>query len=189
MNRTTLTRGGLALALAAALATGTGVAQAAIPDSNSLITSCYNSTSGALRVIDTAKTKCSSSERTLTWNQTGAPGAAGPVGPAGAAGPAGAPGPAGPRGPAGISGYEVVQSAEIALPPGDSSAHWVFCSDGKVSLGGGYYVSRWEGEVGASQPLLNKEQTQAIGWQVSSRNTSTDVTAYLHVYAICGNLG
>jgi hypothetical protein len=62
----------------------------------------------------------------------------------------------------------------------------VYCSHGKVAFGGGYYVSRWQGQVGASEPLFSSDQTKAIGWSVSVHNDSTDVTAYLHVYAMCG---
>jgi hypothetical protein len=40
------------------------------PAANGVITGCYRKTTGALRVIDSGKA-CASTERKLTWNQTG----------------------------------------------------------------------------------------------------------------------
>lgn len=72
------------LALAAALAATGGVAYSAIPDQNSVIHSCYDNASGALRVIDTeASGICRGGETALDWNQKGQPGATGPQGPPG----------------------------------------------------------------------------------------------------------
>src|SRR5436309_13880794 len=79
--------GGVALALG-----GVAIAQASIPSSTGVITVCYDKT-GAMRIIDTAKTSCAKSETTLSWNQAGPQGPAGPTGPAGPAGPTGAAGP------------------------------------------------------------------------------------------------
>src|SRR3954467_12167505 len=78
------------------VAGGVAIAQAAIPGSNGVITACYDK-SGALRIIDAAKTSCARGETTVTWNQ---PGPQGPAGPAGPAGATGATGPAGAAGPA-----------------------------------------------------------------------------------------
>ena len=67
-------------------------AQAAIPASNGVISGCYDNKTGAVRIIDAAKTECKGSEKLITWNQkglkgdTGATGATGPAGPAGPAG-------------------------------------------------------------------------------------------------------
>ena len=188
MKQSTIRRTAVALSASAALVAGVGWAQAAIPDEQGMITGCYNSTSGALRVIDAAKTKCASSERALTWNQRGVPGPAGPSGAAGPAGPAGPTGPTGSPGPAGISGYEFVESPEITVSPGQPLAHWEHCSTGKVAFGGGYYVSREQGVVPASMPLLNDDNTP-IGWSISVVNESTDYNVYLRVYAICGYAG
>ena len=59
----------------AVLVAGTigGVAYASIPGPNGTIYGCYNTTTGALRIIDSAAT-CGSGENLLTWNQTGAVG-------------------------------------------------------------------------------------------------------------------
>jgi hypothetical protein len=72
------------------------------------ITACHKSSGKDLRVVSDAS-KCRRSERALSWNVQGPPGAAGPagaVGPAGPAGPAGIAGMAGPIGPAGPRGPE-----------------------------------------------------------------------------------
>ena len=82
--------GRLVLALdsaGAAFALATAV-QAAIPDSQGIVHSCYNtslahgSPLGNLRVIDTDKVNgnCASWEAPLNWNQTGPTGATGPTG-------------------------------------------------------------------------------------------------------------
>jgi hypothetical protein len=80
---------GLALALVFLLAAG-GVAAAAIPASNGVITGCYSKTTGALRVIDAeAGATCAKSEKRVTWNQQGPRGKQGVRGPKGAQGPPG----------------------------------------------------------------------------------------------------
>ena len=69
------------LALGVALAATGGVAYSAIPDANSVIHSCYDNVSGALRVSDTeAGGVCRGGETALVWNQKGQPGATGPQG-------------------------------------------------------------------------------------------------------------
>jgi hypothetical protein len=56
----------------AVTAAGVGIAYASVPDSTGVIHGCYNSTSYALRVLDTAKTaKCPTGQKALNWNQTG----------------------------------------------------------------------------------------------------------------------
>ena len=174
-----------ALAVGAAIVTGafTSAALAAIPDDQGVITGCYNSTSGALRVIDAGKVKCSSSERALTWNQKGQQGPAGPAGPAGAQGPAG---PVGNQGVPGVSGYEFRESYEVEVGAGVALAHWLTCPDGKVATGGGFMTSSYDISVGKNGPLMNSDHTAATGWEISLRNNSQE-TVRLHVYAICAN--
>src|SRR5204863_4121609 len=82
------------------VAGGAAIAHASIPSSTGLITVCYDKY-GDMRLIDTAKTSCSRSETTLTWNQKGPQGPAGPAGPAGSAGPTGATGATGAAGQVG----------------------------------------------------------------------------------------
>jgi collagen triple helix repeat protein len=87
----------------ALLAVGGGVALATIPDSGGVISSCYNKSGGALRVIDPSVSRCSSGEQPLTWNQTGPQGATGPQG---LKGDAGQQGPQGPQGDTGAPGSQ-----------------------------------------------------------------------------------
>jgi len=70
------------------------------------INACYNSRSGALRIVNDAS-ECRGSEAFTSWNQIGPVGPMGPAGPTGATGPAGlqgAPGPAGLIGDTGAAG-------------------------------------------------------------------------------------
>jgi hypothetical protein len=79
---------------------GGGFAYASIPSSaTAVISGCYDTKSGDLRVIDAqGGGKCSAkTETALTWNQQG------PKGDGGATGPQGTPGAQGPDGPAGPS--------------------------------------------------------------------------------------
>lgn len=91
-----------------------------------VITGCYKSQNGQLRLIDPATDSCHPIETAISWSQTGPqgpkgdkgdPGPQGPVGPQGPAGPQGIPGPqgatgpqgsAGPQGPPGLSGLPPV---------------------------------------------------------------------------------
>lgn len=91
-------------AFCAVLAIGGSVALATVPDSGGVISSCYNKSGGALRVVDPAVSKCSAGEQALTWNQTGPKGATGPQGPGGAQGRAGLDGTQGPKGDTGERG-------------------------------------------------------------------------------------
>ena len=84
--------GGGVLLLAAA-------AYAAVPAQNGVITGCYRTATGVLRVIDAeAGARCAANEALITWNNKG------PVGPRGVAGPAGATGATGATGPQGATG-------------------------------------------------------------------------------------
>ncbi len=64
------------------------------------ITGCVNKKTGLLRIA----TKCSSSERPISWNKIGPQGIAGPQGEAGTVGPQGIPGLQGAKGEMGIAG-------------------------------------------------------------------------------------
>lgn len=99
---------------------GGGVALAFIPATSGVISACYQTNNGQLRVIDVdAGQACLPSELPLAWNQVGPTGPAGPAGatgPAGPAGPTGLQGPAGPTGPAGPPGiFSGVFSSENGL--------------------------------------------------------------------------
>lgn len=97
------------LALVVALAAGGGVAYSSIPDGAGVIHGCYDTASGALRVIDTdAAGVCRGGETALDWNQKGEPGLSGAMGAPGAAGPQGPPGSA--------TAYGRSAGGPIALP-------------------------------------------------------------------------
>jgi hypothetical protein len=85
-----------------------------------VISGCFKSANGQLRVIDPATDSCLPSETAISWSQTGPQGPAGPTGPAGPAGPTGPAGPAGPTGPAGATGP--AGPAGPAGPPGPAGA-------------------------------------------------------------------
>jgi hypothetical protein len=63
----------MVVAVAALLVAVGGVAFAAIPDSQGVIHACYQKTTGALRVVDSAG-NCRRSETPIEWNQHGPPG-------------------------------------------------------------------------------------------------------------------
>jgi hypothetical protein len=112
---------GTALSLFALVVLTATLASAAVPGSDGVITGCWNTTNGQLRVIDAGQ-QCKTSEAQLSWNQTGPAGAVGAQGPAGPTGPQGEPGTAGdegPQGPAGEQGPEGPQGpVGEAGPPG-----------------------------------------------------------------------
>lgn len=77
----------------------TGAAVAAIPAATGVITGCYATKDGVLRLIDGESGQpCGNKEQKIAWNQTG------PAGPQGAQGPQGAAGPQGETGPQGLVG-------------------------------------------------------------------------------------
>ena len=84
--------------VAGALGAG-GVALATIPSGTGVYTACVKS-KGQVRLIDPTATQCKTTEKEVTWNQTGPAGAPGATGAKGATGPAGPQGAAGPTGPA-----------------------------------------------------------------------------------------
>jgi hypothetical protein len=100
---------GLAVVVGALAVGGGGYAMAAAsagPVGGAVIHTCFNRTTGALRVVSAAS-RCRKGESSLSFNQAGPQGArgnAGALGPAGASGAAGSAGPAGPAGPAGADG-------------------------------------------------------------------------------------
>jgi len=63
---------------------GAGVAVASIPDSSGTIHGCYNTITGALRVVDDKS--CNALEKAITWDQQGPAGLPGPQGAQGAQG-------------------------------------------------------------------------------------------------------
>ena len=104
---------------------------------------------------------------------------AGARGDTGAVGPTGDTGPQGPPGPAtGLSGYEIVDTGFVSVPPLQSKTIEASCSPGKVVVGGGYrgnpFVTPW-----SSLPDSNWG-----GWVIYVENLSLNLTSY-KVFAIC----
>jgi hypothetical protein len=99
-------------------------AYAAIPDSGSVIHSCYKKSGGVVRVIDTASTSCDSNETPLDWNQQGPQGPQGVPGPKGDKGDKGNQGDTGPVGPAGPQGEKGDQGNPG--PAGPASLPYVY---------------------------------------------------------------
>jgi type VI protein secretion system component Hcp len=89
--------------LAVALVVGGGYVVNAATAPSTAITACSNKKTGALRAVS-AKTKCTSKEKRLTWNVKGAAGAQGLPGAPGGTGPAGRDGAPGTNGKDGING-------------------------------------------------------------------------------------
>src|SRR3954453_9069260 len=88
------------------LGAAVGVAVASIPDAGGVISGCYNTTSGALRIVDPTRSKCSSSEVGIAWNQHGVQGSQGIQGTPGPQGPPGPQGTPGPQGEPGTNGSD-----------------------------------------------------------------------------------
>jgi hypothetical protein len=133
---------GVVLATLAAVAMAGGIAYAAIPGSNGVISGCYGKHVGVLRVIDAEAGKtCKPFENPIAWNQQGPSGAQGPPGPKGDKGDKGDTGAQGPQGPPGPSGGDLFQSSRFvdignytgqdvvvqmgSLPAGSYSLHLV----------------------------------------------------------------
>ena len=117
-----------------ALAIGAGAGYAVSRDDPTVVRTCYRVTkdgtpvrNATLRLI-TGDAACRKNERSLAWNQRGAPGAPG------AAGVPGPPGPAGPAGPAGggAGGCDLERRIANAVPGFQTSGACApppFCND------------------------------------------------------------
>jgi hypothetical protein len=107
-----------------------GVAAASIPGTGGVLTGCVQKSSGQVRIIDTAKTSCSTTEQTVTWNQQGQPGTNGTNG---------APGTNGTNGTDGVSGFSTAFAsadwAASAHPPTNTVDVVVQCPPGAKVLG------------------------------------------------------
>jgi hypothetical protein len=170
-----------------------GAAVAAVPDPQGVVHSCYTSSSGDLKIIDTAssnraRNRCQRGEVALNWNQAGpqgmpgeagARGLAGPAGADGAmgpAGPAGADGAMGPAGPAGLGLSGLVQIAQD-VPVGSTPAvHWLTCPNGKIVLHAGLETS------GVVTPMTNAPA--GINAWIFSARAATPGTMRLTIYCI-----
>jgi hypothetical protein len=169
--------------------TAGGVAYATIP-TNGVITGCYTSAGGSLRVVDPATGGCKKGETQLAWNVQGAQGASGPAGPAGPAGPSGAPGPAGS---AGVSGYQVVHR-DVPLDAGNagSANDSVACPAGKKVLGGGATFLDSDGEeASVSDNIVTSANPlgDGSGWSVSFEYSNLyGFVSAIRLYATCATV-
>ena len=111
--------------VAIVVAAGTATAFAAIPDGNGVIHGCYDTKTGALRVVDSNPNgfslSCAPKEAGLQWNQQGPQGPQGAKGDPGPQGLRGNPGAQGPKGDTGAQGPQ-----GDAGPPGASSLPYLY---------------------------------------------------------------
>ena len=91
--------------------------QPAIPDADGVFWGCYSRLLPVVRLIDPARTHCSSGEFMVHWNQTGPVGPQGVQGLAGADGAPGAPGAPGADGAAGADGAPGADGATGPMGP------------------------------------------------------------------------
>jgi hypothetical protein len=171
---TLMRRSCLGAAVAVGMACGmTAAAQAAIPDSNGVISACYLKFGGALRVIDSSHQHCATPfEAALQWNVQGPIGPQGPQGNVGPQGPAGATGPQGPQGNAGPQGP--VGPEGPAGPQGPAGASGA--SSATFAFVGPFSDRTHDPSIGSSMSeVLSKNLSGAGTWAVSvTANTTED---------------
>ena len=138
-------------ALRAAVVGGVGAvvvlgasAVASIPSANGTIYGCYAKSSGATRIIDPGRQKCTTSEQPISWSQRGPRGPIGPQGLRGVRGPAGTNGTNGTDGTDGVSGYEEVDEIYADQPLPIDKGFTASCPTGKKVLGGGTSVQLYD---------------------------------------------
>ena len=137
-----------------------GMVFGAIPDREELITGCYGTRTGDLRVIDAeVGNECRSSEMAISWNQRGLAGDPGPAGADGAVGPEGAVGPDGPQGPSGVDGNDGIPGpvgpvgpTGVDGPRGEPGAAGTDGVAGPPGEAGPQGMEGPEGEPGADGP-------------------------------------
>jgi len=149
-----------------AVVAGGSIAMASIPDSGSgVISACYTTKNGAIRIIDyQAGKRCERGEILLTWNQSGPQGLQGPAGATGLTGLKGLQGPAGttgltgpqglqgPAGTTGLTGPQGLQGPAGAtgltgpVGPGVQTVVGVVSFNaGTLTLGGSGFSTSWTG--------------------------------------------
>jgi hypothetical protein len=127
-----------------AIAGGVTYAVAGIGDGG-VISGCFKSQNGQLRLIDPATDSCRPSETAISWSQSGPQGPPGPTGPAGPQGPTGPQGPAGPAGPQGATGPAGPQGP---AGPGTKTISGIVRADGSTASGTGFTSSRVGATIG-----------------------------------------
>jgi hypothetical protein len=164
------------IALAVALG---GVAFASIPSATGVITSCYVTATGAIRVVDAATTRsCGTGQQFLNWNQKGP------------AGPAGAKGATGPKGATGAKGgFKSIRRVVGIGKMSDAGSKKItqFCGSGEVATGGGHQlVGNISGRVVTrSFPVGGSPPT---GWQVKARAPIAIGDWQVKTWVVCAKL-
>ena len=159
-----------------------GVAAASIPSPGGVITSCYNTSTGAVRIVDAATTRaCATGEKFLNWNQKGQKGATGATGPQGATGATGAKGPKG--------GFKSIRREVRYGTMSDAASKQITksCAAGEVATGGGHQLI---GEVlgrvvTRSFPVGGSPPT---GWQVKARAPFSAGDWQIKTWVVCAKL-
>jgi hypothetical protein len=126
----------LAVTAVAAVAIAGGVTYAVADiGGGGLISGCYKSVNGQLRLIDPSTDSCNPSETPISWSQAGGPpGPKGDKGDKGDPGPAGPPGPPGPQGPSNLFANRYGASLVLEAEPSPTTLR-------TLNLGAGsYYV-------------------------------------------------
>lgn len=142
------------IAITAAITLALVGAGSAMAGSTGTINACVNASSGEMKIVGPSDS-CKDHETALTWDQQG------PAGPQGPAGVDGVNGTNGTNGTNGVSGYETnnatftTSEAGYALTGANGAPTFtqardcsqpgncvlrVYCSPGKVALGGGYLI-------------------------------------------------
>ena len=136
----------IGFALALGICTVAGVAYAAIPHSGTgVITGCVGYLTGATRIIDSETgAECRPWERTVEWNQGGAPG------------------PTGPTGPEGPGASDTYYMRSMAYPTNVTGT--VACDEGDIASGGGASSYTNTSPVVSSHPIDDGEPNVPVGW-------------------------
>ena len=155
-------KGTIAIVAGGALVMATGAALASIPGSDDVIHGCYNTTTGALRVIDASNNQCTATKETaISWNQLGPRGAQGTPGPTGSPGPTGPAGAAGPKGDPGVGDVTAM----------GSSAYMKCVGARQGALVGPVTLSGYEGsiEVEVAEHSISSPRDLATGQATGKR--------------------
>ena len=162
--------GGLALIVATS-----GVAMAAIPSSDGVITGCYNAgsrPSGQLRLIDAeAGTECGRNERLVTWSQEG---------------PAGADGDDGANGATNV----VVRYVDVQGVLGAAVEGTARCNTGERAVSGGFDAKGNGAELipFEDRPDPAGQGATPTGWYVNIAVPDTTYAFGLgRVYVVCAS--
>jgi len=128
------------LVVAVALSAVPAFAGPVVTTGSQTINACYNTTTGALRVVPTTPIACTASELPLSWNVKGPVGPQGQPGVQGPAGPRGIPGPQGVQGQQGNQGNPGPQGPPVNFKgPWSSSA--AYAVGDAVSENGSSYIA------------------------------------------------